>query len=225
MAQVALGIVEANPLEGQRLAGFFADQDFTVDWHRDGAGLLGRLANRPPHAVLLCAPASDPGATLGLLRELRARSRLPVMVLGSADDISQVLLLEAGADDVVARGLPLRALQARLQAILRRAEWGLASPAQPLQVDGWQLIGDRRQVLRPDGSECLLTTAEFDLVQLLLEQRGRAVSRDAIAATVFHRPFRAEDRTADNLVLRLRRKELWPNLGDGGVRKAAYRGG
>ena len=51
-----------------------------------------------------------------------------------------------------------------------------------------------------------MTTAEFDLVRVLVESRGQAVSRDAIAQTVFGRPFRPEDRTVDNLVLRLRRK-------------------
>ena len=60
--------------------------------------------------------------------------------------------------------------------------------------------------MRPDGSECLLTTAEFDLMHLLAESIGKPVSREVIASKVFRRPFRAEDRTVDNLVLRLRRK-------------------
>ena len=67
-----------------------------------------------------------------------------------------------------------------------------------------------RQLLRPNGSECLLTTAEFDLMRLLVEANGAPVSRQSIAELVFHRPYRIEDRTVDNLVLRLRRK-----LGDG----------
>ena len=73
-------------------------------------------------------------------------------------------------------------------------------------LDGWRLLPERRQLLRPDGRECPLTTAEFDLVRVLVERPGRAVSRDAIARSVFGRPFRPEDRTVDNLVLRLRRK-------------------
>ena len=206
MAQLAVGIVETDPQEGQRLAGSFAEAGFLVEWHRDGDQFLLRQGVRAPHVLVLSVGAQEQVAALSLLRRLRECSRIPAIVLGSADDISQVLMLEAGADDVVSRALPLRALHARLRAILRRAEWGLAAPARGLQVNGWRLVAERRQLLRPDGSECMLTTAEFDLAQLLLENRGRAVSRDTIAATVFHRPFRAEDRTVDNLVLRLRRK-------------------
>ena len=223
MVQLALGIIEAEPAEGVRLATFFTEQGFAVERHDSPDGLLGRLATRPPHLVLICACLQDPARTAGQLRRLREHSRLPAVILGGLDDISPVLMLDAGADDVLSRALPLRAILARIRAILRRAEWGLAHGSRAVTVNGWRLFADRRQLLRPDGSECALTTAEFDLMQLLLERRGRAVDRDTIAEVVFHRPFRAEDRTVDNLVLRLRRK-----LGDTGqvavktVRGAGY---
>ena len=212
MGQVSVAIVDANATEGERLSAFLAEHGFAADLHRDGEALLGRLPMGAPQAVLLAIPPQGSKHALGLLRRVRERWRLPLVAIGgvedaSAEDISQVLLLEAGADDVLPRGLPLRVLLARLRAILRRGEWGLVPGAsRGLAVDGWRLIVERRQLLRPDGSECVLTTAEFDLMQLLLENRGRAVSRDTIAAVVFRRPFRAEDRTVDNLVLRLRRK-------------------
>ena len=118
-----------------------------------------------------------------------------------------MLAREAGADDAANRGAPLPAVLARVRAVLRRAEWGRGEASSAITgLDGWRLLPDRRQLLRPDGRECRLTTAEFDLVRVLVERRGRAVSRDAIARTVFGRPFRPEDRTVDNLVLRLRRK-------------------
>lgn len=216
MGQVALAIIGAEVAEAERLAGFFAEQGFDVEHHDAPDTLLARLARRPPHLVLICACPRDPSAASSLLRRVREQSRLPTVILGGQDDISPVLMLEAGADDVLARTLPLRAVLARLRAILRRAEWGLAQGARALSVHGWRLLADRRQLLRPDGTECALTTAEFDLMQLLLEHRGRSVSRDTIAEVVFHRPFRAEDRTVDNLVLRLRRK-----LGD--TRQAAVK--
>jgi DNA-binding response OmpR family regulator len=216
MTHLALGIVDADAAEAERLSVFFADHGFTVDRYGGPEGLFGRVALHPPHLLVICACRKDPGQALSLLRRLREQSRLPVVILGDPDDISPVLLLEAGADDVLARTLPLRAILARIRAIIRRAEWGLAQGNRALTVHGWRLLAERRQVLRPDGSECPLTTAEFDLMQLLLANRGRAVSRDTIAEVVFHRPFRAEDRTVDNLVLRLRRK-----LGD--TRQAAVK--
>ncbi len=206
MVQLALGIVEADPIEGEKLATFFTAHGFGVERHVSLAGLIARLATRPPHLVLIAPPAFEPGQGPAILRQLREHTRLPAVILGNRDDISPVTMLEAGADDVLDRALPLRAVLARIRAILRRAEWGIAQGSRSVVVNGWRLQADRRQLLRPDGSECPLTTAEFDLMQLLLEHRGRAVDRDTIADVVFHRPFRAEDRTVDNLVLRLRRK-------------------
>jgi len=216
MGQVALAIIGAEVAEAEHLCRFFLDHGFHVELHDAPEALLGRLSRRPPHIVLICACRHEPARAAALLRRLREASRLPAIILGGIDDISPVLMLEAGADDVLGRHLPLRAVLARIRAILRRAEWGLAQGSRALSVHGWRLLADRRQLLRPDGTECALTTAEFDLMQLLLEQRGRAVSRDTIAEVVFHRPFRAEDRTVDNLVLRLRRK-----LGD--TRQAAVK--
>jgi DNA-binding response OmpR family regulator len=205
MAQAGLGIVELESASADRLARFLAEHGLGAEV-LDMAATMGRLRTRPPRLLIL----GDRGETafaLSLLRRIREVSRIPCAVLGSsADEVSQVLILEAGADDLVPRGLPLRALLARLRAVLRRAEWGVAEPMPALPINGWHLFPQRRQLLRPDGSECQLTTAEFDLMQMLVEAHGRAVSRDAIAATVFRRPFRAEDRTVDNLVLRLRRK-------------------
>jgi DNA-binding response OmpR family regulator len=216
MGQLALGIVEADAAEGERLAAFFTEHGFAVERYAGGDAMLGRVGGKPPHLVLICACPKDAAVAAALLRRLREASRLPAVILGDLDDVSPVLMLEAGADDVLARALPLRACLARIRAILRRAEWGLAQGTRAVSVHGWRLMADRRQLLRPDGSECPLTTAEFDLMHLLLEHRGRAVSRDTVAEVVFHRPFRAEDRTVDNLVLRLRRK-----LGD--TRQAAVK--
>lgn len=204
-AVLTVGLLEPDTVQADRMQAFFAGQGVTLESHRDSATLLALLAVRAPQCLLI-GGVREPSATLALLRDIRERSRIPAIVLAVAEDIGQVALLEAGADDVVSRALPLRALLARIRTILRRAEWGTAAPAPVMNVNGWRVVPERRQLLRPDGSECHLTTAEFDLLQLLLGTRGTAVSRDMIAERVFRRPFRAEDRTVDNLVLRLRRK-------------------
>ena len=205
MAALIVGILEPDPMQADRMHTFLGTHDVTVETFREVPVLLAALALRAPQ-VLLLGGAREPSATLALLRDIRERSRVPTIVLTAVEDISQVAILEAGADDVVPRTLPMRALLARMRTILRRAEWGSAAPPPVMTVNGWRLVAERRQLLRPDGSECHLTTAEFDLLQLLLGSRGTAISRDMIAERVFRRPFRAEDRTVDNLVLRLRRK-------------------
>lgn len=206
MAQLGLGIVEADPIFSRKLAGFFAEHGFSPEAHPDPQPLLGRLAIRPL-AIVVLGEAGEVATALHNLRRIRAVSKVPCVVLaGTSDDVSEIVVLEAGADDLIGRGVPLRALLARVRAVLRRAEWGMVRGAAEGTGGGWCLVAQRRQLLRPDGSECPLTTAEFDLIRLLIDADGRPVPRDAIAHGVFRRPFRAEDRTVDNLVLRLRRK-------------------
>jgi DNA-binding response OmpR family regulator len=180
MAGFGLGILEDDAAQADRLNAFFAAQGLDVRCYADAPHALASIAAAPPHVLLLGASA-EAATTLLVLRQIRERSRVPTVVLGSEDDISQVAILEAGADEVVPRSVPLRALLVRLRAILRRAEWGATLPPLTLTVNGWRLLSERRQLLRPDGSECLLTTAEFDLLQLLLESSGQAVSRGHIA--------------------------------------------
>jgi DNA-binding response OmpR family regulator len=206
MTQLGLGIVERDPGFGRKLVGFFAQHGLTAELHPDPRHLLHDLGTRPPRMVVL-GDGGELAGTLQLLRRIRDVSRVPcVTLLGTPDDMSEIVVLEAGADDVMDRSIPLRGMLARIRAVLRRAEWGGAGEAPDDGLCGWRLLQQRRQLLRPDGSECPLTTAEYDLMSLLVGSQGKPVAREAIADGVFHRPFRAEDRTVDNLVLRLRRK-------------------
>jgi DNA-binding response OmpR family regulator len=208
-----LRIVEADAAFGRRLRDFLAGHGLPCGLHEGADALLESVAVQPPpRLVLLCG--GDLAAPLSVLRSLRAASRVPCILLADGlDEAGGVLARDTGADDAADRAAPFPAVLARVRAVLRRAEWGAAAAPPPpppsaavVGLDGWRLLPDRRQLLRPDGLECPLTTAEFDLVRMLVERRGRAVSRDAIARTVFGRPFRADDRAVDNLVLRLRRK-------------------
>ena len=167
---------------------------------------MAELTAKPPARLVLLG-GGDSTALLSALRRLRAVSRVPcILLVGGLDEAVGALARDAGADDAADRAAPFLAVLARVRAVLRRAEWGTVEVAPAaVALDGWRLLPDRRQLLRPDGRECPLTTAEFDLVRVLVERRGRAVSRDAISRSVFGRPFRPDDRTVDNLVLRLRR--------------------
>ncbi|GGC59149.1 DNA-binding response regulator [Siccirubricoccus deserti] len=206
MGQLGLGIIESDGTSGRVLVKFLSDQGFVPELHPDAAPFIGRLRTHPPNLVIIGCDG-EPSTTLQILRQIREQSVVPCIVMsGQADDVSEIVALEAGADALVDRAAPLRALVARIRAVLRRGEWGVVETVPTLSIGGWRLTAERRQLLRPDGSECPLTTAEFDLMHLLVESMGKPISRDTIASIVFRRPFRAEDRTVDNLVLRLRRK-------------------
>ena len=213
--QLGLSIVEQDPHFGEALLDYLVSQGLQAVLVPDLPALFQLLQHQPPRMVLL-GEAGGPGGILPAVRRLRDLSRVPCIVLSTeTDDTSHIVTLEAGADDFIERSLPMRAILARIRAVLRRAEWPpellAPMPAAPrhealAEPRGWRLQPQHRRLLRPSGEECDLTTAEFDLLRLLVEAGGVPVSRDDISATVFRRRFRAEDRTVDNLVLRLRRK-------------------
>jgi DNA-binding response OmpR family regulator len=206
MQQAGLSIVERDTQFGVELAEYLGNQGFPAILVPDLANLLQTIERRPPSLVLLGEGGSG---ALAALRRLRAVSRVPCIVLASRpDEASQIVTLEAGADDFVERSQPPRAILARIRAVLRRCEPLEMNAILPhlASVPCWRLQPQHRRLLRPDGSECDLTTAEFDLLRLLVDANGQPVCRDDISATVFRRRFRIEDCTVDNLVLRLRRK-------------------
>jgi DNA-binding response OmpR family regulator len=215
MRRIGLSIVEQDTHYGEQLVGYLANQGLQATLVPDLPALFALLQRHPPRLVML-GEIGTSGSMLPVVRRLRDLSRVPCIVLSTEpDDTSHIVTLEAGADDFIERSLPMRAILARIRAVLRRAEWPpeLMAPMQAAPVvappppsRGWKLQPQHRRLLRPDGMECDLTTAEFDLLRLLVEAGGVPVSRDDISATVFRRSFRAEDRTVDNLVLRLRRK-------------------
>jgi two-component system response regulator CpxR len=112
--------------------------------------------------------------------------------------------LEAGADDYLAKPFHPRELLARIRAILRRAA-PAATPAGVLDVSGVRLNAARREV-RCHDVPLALTTAEFDILELLMRRAGLAVSRDELTAALYQRPASPYERTLDVHVSHLRRK-------------------
>jgi DNA-binding response OmpR family regulator len=203
MRQAGLVVVERDASFGAELAGYLEGQGYPTLLVPDLAALLRLLELGQPALVLL---GEQEAGVLPALGRLRDASRLPCIVLAAEPDRTiEILALEAGADDYLAASLPPRAILARIRSLLRRCA-PAAEPAQAPCARGWQFHPTQRRLLRPDGSECELTTAEFDLLRLLIQAEGLPVSRDDIAATVFRRRLHPEDRSVDNLVLRLRRK-------------------
>jgi DNA-binding response OmpR family regulator len=82
---------------------------------------------------------------------------------------------------------------------------------------GWMLSRERRELCRADGRTCPLTTAEFEVLRMLVDRRGEAVSRQELMLAVFRRPWKAEDRAVDTVVRKLRRK-ISGDHGDGGIK-------
>jgi len=167
------------------------------------------LAAPLPDLVLLDLRLPDMDG-YAVARELRARSRVPIiMVTARGEEVDRVVGLELGADDYVVKPFGLRELVARINAVMRRVA-ERPEPAAPADAGG--LVVDRRaHRVHLDGAELDLTPKEFGLLALLAEDPGAAVDRKRILEEVWGSRWYGPTKTIDVHVSSLRRK-----LGDPG---------
>ena len=143
------------------------------------------------------------------LRQIRQSSRVPVIMLTArGDDVDRIVGLELGADDYVPKPCTPRELVARLRAILRRAQPG--SDGGPLEVGQIALWPEKRRV-QWRGRELHLTSIEFNVLEVLMRNAGRVVSKQEISENALGRPLARFDRSIDVHLSSIRQK-----LGEGG---------
>jgi len=161
-----------------------------------------------------------------VLRRIRDGSRIPVLLLTArGEDVDRIVGLEIGADDYLPKPFNPRELVARIRAILRRsrAKSGEMQVPDVIRVGDVELDPATRSVRRR-GKSLELTSVEFGLLQVLLREAGRVVTREALVDEVLGRKFSPFDRSIDMHVSKVRKK-----LGDSGsedyiktVRGAGY---
>lgn len=144
---------------------------------------------------------------LTVLKKLRASPRwkdLPVIVMTAKNaEYDRVVGLDAGADDYLSKPFGMMEMVARVRALLRRTEKGRKTGEYTL--GDLRVIPAKHLVLAPTG-EIPLTYKEFALLCLLLENRGRVLTRDVIMDRVWGEDFDGENRTVDVHIRTLRSK-------------------
>ncbi|MDE2149056.1 MAG: response regulator transcription factor [Gammaproteobacteria bacterium] len=186
------------------LSDYLAGEGFRVEAVHDGAQALARVTDDPRRPDLLILDVMMPGKDgLTALRELRARHRLPVIVLSArGEPIDRIVGLELGADDYLAKPFLPRELLARVRALLRRTQ---PLPDEEVLVDTLRLSpGERRAWLGE--VELQLTAAEFGLLLALARRAGTPVDKATLTLEGLGRPIERFDRSVDVHVSRLRRK-------------------
>lgn len=197
---------ELTDMLGQYLAG----EGLSVEVAHDGeAALTMARAGRVDLMVLDVMMPKKNG--FEVLRELRASSLLPVLMLTARDeDVDSIIGLELGADDYLPKPCNPRVLVARIRAILRRAVWepaaaGEAATVPVLSVGDIELHTGTRRVTR-GGEPMVLTSTEYAVFEALLREAGHAVSKADLTERALGRKIMRYDRSLDMHVSALRRK-------------------
>jgi two-component system OmpR family response regulator len=195
-------LVEDDGVIAEFVSAGLREAGFSVEWARDGEEGLRLALERDWDAAVVdvMLPRRD---GLSLVEELRRRGRpTPVLILSarrSVDD--RVRGLQAGGDDYLVKPFDFSELLARLQALLRRAT-GVAAPTR-LEVGGLSMDLLSREVVR-EGRRLELRPREHALLEYLMRNPGRVVSRTALLSHVWGYSFAPHTNAVDVLVSRLR---------------------
>jgi two-component system response regulator RegX3 len=198
-------VVEDEDSISEPLAYMLRKEGFEVSVAENGPAGLATFDRDGADLVLLDLMLPGLSGT-EVCRELRTRSAVPVIMLTARDsEVDKVVGLELGADDYVTKPFSHRELVARIRAVLRRqgvttSEDGVALEAGPVRMDV------DRHLVTVSGEAVQLPLKEFDLLELLLRNVGRVLTRAQLIDRVWGSDYVGDTKTLDVHVKRLRAK-------------------
>ena len=138
-----------------------------------------------------------------LIKKIREFDKnVPVIFTSARDqDLDKILGLELGSDDYVTKPYSPKELVLRINNILKR----VYASSNKIKYDNYEVDVDKR-IVTHDGKEVNLTTLEFDLLYMFLNNKGKSYSRDDILNIIWGENYFGSDRVVDDLVRRLRKK-------------------
>ena len=164
------------------------------------------MEHRRPQLVLLdiMLPGEDGLQILKKLRSAPATRRLPViMVTAKGSEYEKVMGLELGADDYIPKPFGMMELVARVKAVLRRT--GSLPQEEAVSAGPIRIFPEEHRV-EVDGREVALTLKEYELLSMLLRNRGVVLTRDRLLEEIWGYSFDGENRTVDVHIRTLRQK-------------------
>ncbi len=207
--QVDVLLVEDDARLAQLTSRYLQQNGLKVTVDSNGASAVARFHEVRPRIVLLdlMLPGKD---GLTICRELRQSFKGPILMLTAKDaDIDQVIGLEAGADDYVAKPAEPMVLLARIRALLRRAENATPAATDAAQTDivlGSLRVSEMSHRVWLDGEEITLTTQEFELLCELAKSAGSILSREELFKRIRGIDYDGLDRSIDGRISKLRKK-------------------
>ena len=192
----------------RRLVAFgLKDSGFESAEFADGETLLAGIKARKPDVIILdwMMPPPDGLAVCRTLRSDADTRDIPILMLTArGEEIDKVLGLELGADDYIVKPFGIKELCARVRAVLRRTARS-QEPEQKLEAGTLQ-VDIARHTVTKNGTKIELTAKEFDLLAMLMKNRGKVLTRDSLLDKVWGGEYFGDTRTVDVHVRYLRQK-------------------
>jgi two-component system response regulator RegX3 len=197
-------LVEDEPALSEPLAYLLKREGYEVAVAEDGRKALA--AFDASGADLLLLDLMLPGlAGTEVCREIRTRSSVPIIMLTAKDsEVDIVVGLELGADDYVTKPYSTRELLARIRAVLRRRIEPLED--EPMLRVGNVVMDVERHIVFVAGEETAMPLKEFDLLEMLLRNAGRVLTRGQLIDRVWGSDYFGDTKTLDVHIKRIRAK-------------------
>ena len=203
-------IVEDDLRLAELTRDYLESHGLRVSVESDGAQAAQRIVEEQPDLVILdlMLPGED---GLSICRKVRGRYDGPILMLTArTDDSDQILGLDMGADDFVCKPVHPRVLLARIHALLRRSDTAqVPAPEQRRLVFGPLVVDNALREAWLNEQSIDLTSAEFDLLWLLVANAGRILSREEIFTALRGVGYDGQDRSIDVRISKIR-----PRIGD-----------
>ena len=199
-------IVEDEASFSEALEFLLGKEGFSVVVADNGADAIRKFDQGGIDLVLLDLMLPEVSGT-EVCRQIRAKSRIPIIMLTAKDsEVDKVVGLEIGADDYVTKPYSSRELVARIRAVLRRNSGeNVEIEGAVISVDGVRMDVDRHQV-SVNGNSVSLPLKEFELLEFLMRNAGRVLTRIQIIDRVWGSDYVGDTKTLDVHIKRLRAK-------------------
>ncbi|MFI2646739.1 response regulator [Micromonospora fulviviridis] len=199
-------VVEDEESFSDALSYMLRKEGFEVSVAATGPSALTEFDRTGADIVLLDLMLPEMSGT-EVCRQLRQRSHVPIIMVTARDsEIDKVVGLEIGADDYVTKPYSPRELVARIRAVLRRQSAEAAESGAPTLAAGPVRMDIERHVVTVDGASVQLPLKEFELLELLLRNAGRVLTRGQLIDRVWGADYVGDTKTLDVHVKRLRSK-------------------
>jgi two-component system, OmpR family, response regulator RegX3 len=199
-------VVEDEESYVEALRSGLSREGFVVKVARDGAEALGLFDATKPDLVLLDLMLPKLSG-LEVCRRIRSHSAVPIIMVTARDaEIDTVVGLEVGADDYVTKPYRIRELVARMRAVLRRAAGSDAPNHEGTLEAGEVCLDSDRHEVTLRGSPVRMPLREFEVLELLMTNAGRVVTRDTLIDRVWGGDYVGDTKTLDVHITRLRAK-------------------